>query len=327
MAFFCFPHPVNITYLTHMHFDHKNILLVILRFFLGGFFIFSGLVKLYPIELFELIFIDAGISSWKIAPFLSRIIISAELFVGLLLIFNIKLKTFTLKAAFLLLIMFTAYVVYILISEGNDASCGCLGSKIELTPIESLIKNVVLLAMLVLLMRNAQHSKWQVKWVLPLILLVSCSLPFILNPVQIAEPNNPSDKELPYPINLDNIPHPVIGNQSIDLSRGEKILAFMLVNCPHCKTVAYKLAIADKKYDLPGIFFVFRGSEEDIATFMAKSKSDFPYVLLDDVNFFKITRGVFPTILYIKNSYVHKYWTGKTLTYSEMEKFSKLNVE
>lgn len=315
-----------------MNSDITKILLGVLRSLLGGFFIFSGLVKLYPIEPFELIFVDAGISSWKLAPFLSRTIIAAEIFLGLLLVFNIHLKKFTLKAAFLLLFIFTVYVIYLLISEGNDASCGCLGSMLELTPVESLIKNTVLFGLLFLLIKKGQQFQsfpkvsnfWRVRLVLPLILLASCSIPFILNPVQLAKPNNPSDKELPFPINLDGIPHPVIGNQSIDLSKGEKILAFMLINCPHCKNAAYKLAIADKKYDLPEIFFIFQGNEEGIADFMTKSKSNFTYVLFNDNRFFKITGGVFPTILYMKNSYVHKYWTGKTLTYGEMEKFSNL---
>ena len=301
--------------------DIKNILLVILRFLPGGIFIFSGLSKLYPIEPFELLFVDAGISSWKLAPFISRIIVSAEIFIGLLLIFNIKLKTFTLKAAFLMLIMFTAYLIYSLIRDGN-ASCGCFGSMIELTPIESLIKNIVLFGILFLLMKinpdRVQKNKWRIKWILPLILLVSCGLPFILNPVQLSVADNSFDKEFPYQVNFDM--------KGIDLSKGEKILAFMLINCPHCKNAANKLAIADKKYDLPEIFFVFLGgNEEDIAAFMAKSKSGFPYILYNDKKFFEITGGVFPTILYMKKNYVYKRWTGKTLTYSEMEKFSDLN--
>ena len=303
----------------------KNILFWILRFVLGVFFMFSGLVKLYPIEPFELIFVDVGISSWQVAPFISRTIIAAEIFLGSLLVFNIKLKTFTLKAASMLLIIFTVYVLYLLISEGNDTGCGCLGSMLELTPLESLIKNILLLGMLFLLMKNRKHSKWKMKWVLPLIFLVSFALPFILNPVQVGKPNNPSDKELPYLINLNGIPHPVLGNQSIDLSQGEKILAFMLVSCPHCKNAANKLAIAHKKYDIPEVFFVFQGNEEDITAFMKESRSDFPYVTFNDNKFFKITGGIFPTILYLKNSNVHQYWTGQTLTYGEMEKFSNLN--
>ncbi|MFH1321880.1 MAG: hypothetical protein ABII90_14670 [Bacteroidota bacterium] len=135
---------------------------------------------------------------------------------------------------------------------------------------------------------------------------------------------NTSGKDLPYLVNLDDIPDPVIDDKSIDLSKGKKILAFLLAKCSHCKTVAYKLAIANKKYDLPEIYFIFSGKEEDITYFMTESRSNFPFVIFNDRKIFEITKGVFPTIFYVDNSYVYKYWSGRTLTYSEMEKFSDL---
>jgi len=321
-----------------MHFDFRNILSCVLRFILGGIFIFSGLVKLYPIEPFELTFIDIGISTWQLSPFFARFIIAAEIFIGLLLVLNIKLKNFTLKAAFILLLIFSIYIIYLLILEGNDANCGCLGSILQLTPVESLIKNIVLLGILFLLMKKELTSKLKIKitnpksqilnpksqWITAVILLVSCAIPFILNPVQLYQADNNLGKDLPYALKLGNIPNPILNNKSIDLSKGKKILAFLLVNCPHCKNAAYKLAIANKKYDLPEIYFIFRDNENDIADFMKESKSDFPYVLFNEKEFFKIINGIFPTIMYLEDSNVHKHWTGKTLTYSEIEKFSDL---
>ena len=87
------------------------------RILLGLIFIASGLLKLFPIEPFELNFIDLGIANWFTAPIIARGLIGFELLLGAFLIFDLAMKKFTIKATYGILIFF--YALFIL-----SALCG-----------------------------------------------------------------------------------------------------------------------------------------------------------------------------------------------------------
>src|ERR1700740_729930 len=71
-----------------------RILKIILALLLGAVYIFSAYSKLFPIEPFEYTFVDVGISSWKLSPFMARTVIGLEFFIGLLFIFQIGTRSF-----------------------------------------------------------------------------------------------------------------------------------------------------------------------------------------------------------------------------------------
>ena len=121
-----------------------------LRVLLGLVFILSGYLKLYPIESFELNFIDLGVGNWYTAPFIARLLIASEFFLGLMLVFNQSLKKFTLKATIALLLFFTAYLGIQIIREGNTGNCGCFGTYLQMTPLESILKNILSFAQILL---------------------------------------------------------------------------------------------------------------------------------------------------------------------------------
>ena len=50
----------------------------VLRIIVGLTFVLSGLAKLYPIEPFEIIFVDLGVSNFLFAPFLARFILDLK---------------------------------------------------------------------------------------------------------------------------------------------------------------------------------------------------------------------------------------------------------
>src|SRR4051812_40927928 len=96
---------------------------------LGLVFLYSGYTKLEPIEPFEFTFLDLGIASWRMAPFVARFMIGLEFFIGFLLIFSLYSK-FTLKLTMASLVMFSLYLVFIIIKEGDKGNCGCFGNAI-----------------------------------------------------------------------------------------------------------------------------------------------------------------------------------------------------
>ena len=294
-----------------------------LRILVGGTLIASGILKLYPIEPFELTLIDVGIFSWKYSPFISRLIIASEIFLGVLIAGNIHYNRFAFKATAILLVIFSIYIVYLLVVEGAEADCGCMGAYIQLSPGASLLKNVLLFIALLILRGKGKGLSLSWRWIAPMV-LVSCAIPFILNPVQLGFQQHHLGSDLPYQIDVSRIPQPVTGNKLVDLSQGEKILAFFLVDCPHCKDAAHKLSIANKQYEIPEVFFVFKADQSEVEEFLKASKSEFPYIIFKDQQIFKMTSGIFPSVLYLNDGMVYQYWTGTTLTNLEMEKFSDL---
>jgi hypothetical protein len=124
------------------------------RFFVGGLFIFSGLIKLNdPIgtqikmeEYFEVFTQDFGsffhyFIPWSLEIGMIMIVLELAIGVAILIYWRMNLTTWTLL---LLMIFFTFLTGYSAILE-KVTDCGCFGDAIKLTPWESFIKDLVLM--------------------------------------------------------------------------------------------------------------------------------------------------------------------------------------
>lgn len=137
-----------------------KIVLHAVRFFVGGLFIFSGLIKVNdPVgtaikmeEYFEIFSLDIAGFFHYLVPFalpISVFLVVVEVVLGIALIFNYK-QNATLKSLLLIIVFFTALTGYSAITN-SVTDCGCFGDAIKLTPWESFIKDIVLLTMIVFL--------------------------------------------------------------------------------------------------------------------------------------------------------------------------------
>src|SRR3972149_4507541 len=82
----------------------NNKLIWILRFIIGSLFILSAILKLFPIEAFDLTIVNQKITNWSLAPYLSRFIISVELFLGISFFVTPFVKKIAIPYSFLFLI-------------------------------------------------------------------------------------------------------------------------------------------------------------------------------------------------------------------------------
>ncbi|MGB3076553.1 MAG: MauE/DoxX family redox-associated membrane protein, partial [Chitinophagales bacterium] len=220
-----------------------------IRIFLGLVFILSGYLKLYPIEPFELNFIELGIGNWYTAPFIARFLISIEFLLGCFLIVNLALKSFTLKAVVSMLVFFTCYLLIQIISEGNNGNCGCFGTYLQMTPFESIIKNILLITVAIFLQVFHKDSTLRFKKLLaPLFLITSIALPFILNPIDLMAANYRQPESVNFAFDQSLIFNDSVSKKNIiDFSSGKHIVAFFSLTCPHCKTKAFKMHIIEKR--------------------------------------------------------------------------------
>ena len=124
------------------------------RIFVGGLFIFSGLIKLNdPIgtqiklqEYFEVFAEDIGslfrlFIPWALEIGMIMIVLEVVLGVAILLFYRMEISTWVLLALMVFFTILTFYSAYF----NKVTDCGCFGDAIKLTPWESFTKDVVLM--------------------------------------------------------------------------------------------------------------------------------------------------------------------------------------
>ena len=124
------------------------------RFFVGGLFIFSGLIKLNdPIgtkikmeEYFEVFAEDFGsffhyFIAWSLEIGMIMIILELALGVAILIYWRMNLTTWVMLALMVFFTFLTFYSAYF----NKVTDCGCFGDAIKLTPWESFTKDIILM--------------------------------------------------------------------------------------------------------------------------------------------------------------------------------------
>ncbi len=136
-----------------------SILLEISRVLLGGVFVFSGFVKaIDPLgstykfddyfRAFGGFFESFTAISFPLAIFLSTL----ELIIGLNLIFKVHIRITNIAALLFMLVM-TPLTLYIALKKNLVTDCGCFGDALVISNWATFYKNVVLLALIILLLK------------------------------------------------------------------------------------------------------------------------------------------------------------------------------
>ncbi len=303
----------------------KKIILTILCLLLGSVFLYSGYAKLYPIEPFEYTFVDLGFINWQVAPFVARLMIGAEFLIGIFLILHLNLKI-VYKTAIILLLVFCVYLGLLILIVGNKGNCGCFGTKIEMTPAQAIIKNAFMILALIVL--NKYHkgitlkSKFRLVILIPII--VSISIPFILNYVELDYSEAYLNKaENNFKLELDSLyKDATLFVPPKTLSEGKHIIAFMSLKCPHCRIAAKKMRIMYERNANLSFYFVLNGDEKNLKPFFEDTQTQLiPHCILNGKNFVYLAGLEMPTIYLVNNSIV-EYWVDYIdLDQQEIEKW------
>lgn len=291
----------------------KKIIAILVSVGLGLVFIYSGYTKLIPvIETFEFTFVDIGIANWYTAPIIARLLIGLELFLGLLLVMNYNLKKFTLPFTIGLLSFFIIYLTIQIAMSGNHGNCGCFGEHIKMTPLQAIIKNVIMIAAAILV--YVLYDGWKIKFnklLLSFVGLTTVLVPFIFNPVDYAYTSNNLEEEVNYPLELSLLFQPEdtakVEIPKVDLRKGKHILSFMSLTCPHCRIAAKKFRLIKKNNpDLP-IYFILNGDKSKYKDFIEDTHADnIPSSYCLGKTFINLAGTNLPRIYYLDNGILVK---------------------
>lgn len=290
----------------------------------GVVFIYSAYTKLFPVEYFEYTFVDLGFANWHTAPFFARILIGVEAFTGLILIFQIRTKRFAIPLAAVLLIIFCIHLIAQIIMYGNEGNCGCFGNALIMTPMQALIKNAALLLFLFVAYGLYPANGIPLpKWLLAVTAILTLTVPFILNPVDLSVSASHDEEALNYPIDVHWLyENPNDHSPAVDLTRGKHIIAFFSVSCPHCRLAAYKLHVMYKRDPKLPIYVVLNGDKSDLPEFFEETKSDnLPHVLFKGENYLKMSGPKLPAIYWVKDGIVVNKINYMKLSQEEIEKW------
>lgn len=279
----------------------------LLRIIVGLTFILSGLAKLYPIEPFEIIFVDLGLTNFLFAPFLARFIIAFELFLGVSIVFDTWAKDIIYKLALASLGAFTAYLFFLLVTMGNAVDCGCFGSFLSLSPIESILKNLVLIILLLFIKRR-YHNNGIWIYVPLLFLVMAFSTTFLLNRVGL---HNLQAIEVNEKVDYSMLPKVYGADEKVDFSKGKKMIAFFSNSCGHCLNASRIFASIGKDQEVNNLYYVVGAkTDKSLNDFLDKSASDFPVIWIAGDEFFKFSGGRLPAIVYLEDGVIKKKWFG-----------------
>lgn len=287
--------------------------MILISIALGLVFIYSGYTKIDPvIEPFEFTFVDIGIGNWYTAPVIARLLIGLEFFIGFLLIVNYNLKRFTLPLTIGLLLFFSIYLVLQIVFSGNNGNCGCFGEHLKMTPLQAIIKNVVMIGLAIPV--YMLWDGWKIKYTKMFNAFTGLTillLPFILNPIDYTYTSNNLDEKVNYPLELNVLYQPEEPDKveipKVDLRKGKHVLAFMSLTCPHCRIAAKKFRLIKKNNPELPIYFVLNGDKEKLKPFMEDTKADnIPYTFALGKAFVQLSGTNLPRIYYLNNSIVVK---------------------
>lgn len=276
--------------------------LVAIRIVAGLIFVLSAIMKLHAIDTFDLYIFSHNLFSFDFSSVLSRLLIAIELFLGIALIAKVFFRKIWL-ASMLLLFIFSIYLLILVVLD-QTGNCFCFGELLQLSPTESLIKNIVLIGFFYFI-RNEQDWNFRYKKLFAGSLFVIClSIPSIITPpdflMNYESKNRFHEENLQESLNDPEIKH-------LELSSGKKIVGMFTFRCRFCVLAASKLNIIKQQVgdSETEIIFLFFGDPEDSSSFLKKSDAyDYPMAIIQPDLFFQISKGSLPGIMLLEEGIV-----------------------
>ena len=287
----------------------------IVRYGIGSMFIIAAILKLISIDEFELYIYSFDILDFLLTTLFSRLLIAGELVLGLLLVFKMCYK-FTWRATLSVQIVFTLFLAYVL-AYRNDSNCHCFGELVELSPLESIIKNVVIIGALFFIKttRLQDYKTTSVFVGLRRVLLIAAVIiPFVVTPMDsVYKMIYSSEKEistvdfyqtLDKVVKMDFVDNDIVFDSTAQIKMdGKQMVVIVSSGCKYCRLGVKKLSMMMRKNDIKSdnVKIFIWGSREGILNFKDETLTDdFSYWHIMPHEAVDITLGRFPTFIILE---------------------------
>lgn len=294
----------------------KTKILFFCRSMAGVMFIVSAVLKFLSVDSFELFIYGLDWFSLSVSSFLVRTLLFTEMFMGVCLVTGLYGKLASRLSAALLL-FFSVYLIYLAVTGKSD-NCHCFGDFVEMKPLVSMGKNL-LLGLLLFLGWNLED--WQSRWrqaLLAVVLVGSLLFAFVLK-----APYGFGTKSVGY--SSDDFAQLVSRHPELKAD-GKRILAFVSTGCKHCKMAARKLSITLRRtqFQDDSVHWFVIGDSARFRKFIEETEVDpVRYDFLPASEFLKITKGTLPLIMLTEDGNVTKVMSNATFNENDIVEFVK----
>lgn len=284
----------------------KDIVLLILRLLIGGLFITTAIMKLISIDEFEAYIYSFGIFNFLLSTVVARLVIMAELLLGICLMAKLLYK-YAWRLTMLMLVGFTLFLIYVAIFR-NDSNCHCFGDIIELDPIHSIFKNVITIILMFFIRKEEDYQfKWK-KWAIIAAFAVSFIVPFCVFPMDAVYNKfvSPVDE-----INV-NAFDKVLSDSTMtdfDIQDGNYIIAVYASGCKYCKMSAKRMSLMLEKFAIDSTHFqmLIWGDSTHIQRFRTETNCEkYPWHHISPFAAIDVVYGQFPTFILTHDGQVVK---------------------
>ena len=301
----------------------KERLARILQILLGLVFIVSAILKMADMDRFEIYVYSYHFFSLNFSFLVARAAVIVELVLGLGLVFNLFHKLMW-WGSVLMLLGYTGFLVYAM-AQGRTDNCHCFGDYLQFNPWQSIIKNVILLALFALVYRVKGRRFRMDVLALTGMVIACCVAVFVISPPDNYTPNYKASQDLNRELFEEALQQSPL--DTLNLKKGKRVVALFSSSCEFCMLTARKLSLMQQFYGFPekNILYVFMGSEESIRNFYQESQSAaYPYVNYEDVlNLLKINNGVFPLVVMMDNGVIVHEYGFRNMKEEEIKAFFK----
>ena len=283
---------------------HNKISSLILRILVGLVFMASAILKYMSIDIFDLYVYEHNLFSIPVTETLTRLLITAEFVLGVMFVVRIQFRL-AYYACIGFLAGFTIYLFLLPYLFNVDISnCHCFGEAIVFSRMQSIVKNIILLACLFFVSPKFYAArKWE-KWVLFALSIVSFVAFMAINAPNYLYTIVHKDKvqiDVPmYESALEN------SGEKESFTEGKQIICMYSVGCRYCKRSAKKLDLILKNNHLSNehVKAIFWGGTPDTAIVNFFTNQDIPileYTTFRVDSFLAVTDGRMPVILFSDN--------------------------
>lgn len=298
----------------------RIVLKVLAGILLGLVFAISSVAKLSSLESFELYIFSFGYAGFDLCSIAARLIIIAEFLLGIFLAFNIlprltRWLTGLSLAGFSIFLLWRAFI-------GDVESCHCMGDLVDMNPMQSLIKNIILALLLAYVWKD--HGRI-LKHQIPVACITSAAIiivVFLAFPPDFYYRGSSESHDL-----SEEAFRPVA--DSLGLSTGKRAVCFYSGSCEHCKHCVSKMAGIISRHSLPkdSVFVLFMQTHENqdsVATSFFTENGEglvLPYDYLHPVEFIPLTNGSMPLVVLFEDGELVKEYDYLSINEKELAAF------
>ena len=299
----------------------KSLFPVALKMLLGVVFVVSAVLKILDMDKFEIYVYSYHFFSLNFSFLVARAAIILELVLGIGLISNCFHKLMW-WGSVVMLVGYTLLLIYAQVIGRTD-NCHCFGDFLQFNPWQSILKNLVLLALFVLVYK-VKGWRFKGQWLALAGVVVAATVAvFAVSPPDNFTPSYAPESNLQTEYFDQALSEPPL--DSLDLTNGKQIICFFSTGCEYCQMAAHKLSLMQQFNGFPpeNITYVFMGNEEGMTKFYEQSESaNYRSVLFEDVvKLLKITNGNFPVLVFLENGRVVHEYNFRNMREAEIEEF------